>query len=103
MRPTLLIAAAVSTALSTLAWPALAQQNCAPLDQVEAHLAAEYQETRVGQGITASGRAMLMLYASPQGTWTVLMVNPEKIACPAAEGRDWQVRNDAPAVPETGL
>jgi hypothetical protein len=102
MRPTLpLIAAALST---LLAGPALAQEQrpCAPLDKVEAYLAAEYQETRVGQGVMANGRAMLMLYASPAGTWTAIMVNPEKIACQVADGKDWQVRNDAPSVPEQG-
>jgi hypothetical protein len=90
--------------LLSTATPALAQEQrpCAPLDQVEAYLASEYQETRVGQGVMANGRAILMFYASPAGTWTAVMVNPEKIACQVADGTDYQVRNDAPAVPEQG-
>lgn len=91
-------------ALSILPLPAMAQERpCAPLDQVEAHLAAEYQETRVGQGVMANGRAMIMLYASPAGTWTALIVNPDKVACQAADGNGWQARSDGPAVPEEGL
>lgn len=99
MRLTLLTAALLSIAM-----PALAQEQrpCAPLDKVEAHLASEYQETRVGQGVMANGQAMLMLYASPAGTWTAILVNPEKIACQVADGEGWQVRHDAPAVPEQG-
>lgn len=90
--------------LSAAGFPAMAQERpCAPLDQVEAHLAAEYQETRVGQGVMANGRAMIMLYASPAGTWTALIVNPDKVACQAADGNGWQARSDAPAVPEEGL
>jgi hypothetical protein len=102
MRRTIAAVLLLSTATPALAQEGQQQRPCAPLDQVEAYLASEYQETRVGQGVMANGRAMLMLYASPSGTWTALMVNPEKIACQVADGTDYQVRNDAPAVPEQG-
>src|SRR5690349_18042800 len=61
----LLIGILSTLAVITAAFPALAQQNCAPIDQVAAKLAAEYRETRVGQGITASGSALLAIFASP--------------------------------------
>lgn len=101
MRATLLTVIALSTlSLLATAGPALAQERpCAPLDQAEAYLAGEFQETRVGQGIGGNGQTMVMLYASPAGTWTVLVVNPEGVACQAADGTDWQNRSD-PA-PET--
>ena len=90
--------------VSTLAAPAWAEQKCAPYDQVEATLAAEFRETRVQQGIVGDGQAMLVIYAAPDGaTWTAVMVRPDGLACMAAAGTDWQHRDDAPAVPGTGL
>lgn len=90
--------------LSTLPLPAWAQENCAPIDRVEAKLAAEYRETRVQQGVTQSGQTMLVIFAAPDGaTWTAVMVRADGLACMAAAGSDWQTRSDEPAVPETGL
>jgi hypothetical protein len=92
--------------LALLSTPALAQEEgppCAPLDQAEAYLAAEFQETRVAQGVVAGGRAILMFYASPQGTWTAVMVNHDKVACQVADGTDWQARSDPAPVLEEGL
>ena len=93
-------ATALILTLAVTATPALAQEPaCAPLDQAEAYLAAEFQETRIAQGVMAGGRAMLMLYASPQGSWTAVMVTPDRLACQVGDGTDWQTRSD-PA-PET--
>ena len=101
MRLTLSIAALLST---LLALPALAQENCAPFDQVEAQLAAEFHETRVQQGIVGEGRALLAIFASPNGeTWTAVMVRPDGLACMAAAGQDWQTRSDPAPEAEEGL
>jgi hypothetical protein len=93
--------------VALLSTPALAQEEgppCAPFDQVEARLAAEFMETRVAQGVTSSGQAMLVIFASPNGeTWTAVMVRPGGLACMAAAGMDWQARSDPAPVPETGL
>ena len=89
--------------LAPIAATAQEQPRCAPFDQVAAMLAAEYQETRVAQGIVTGGEAMLALFASPQGTWTVVFVRDDGMACFAAGGNDWQERNDAAPVPEEAL
>jgi hypothetical protein len=104
MRLTILTAALLSIAAGSA--PAVAQEQpaCAPIADIEAKLAAEYQETRVQQGIVGDGRAMLLIFAAPEGkTWTAVMLRHDGVGCMAAAGSDWQVRNDAPAVPETGL
>lgn len=93
--------------LAALSSPALAQEEgppCAPFHQVEAKLAAEFMETRIAQGVTSSGQAMLVIFASPNGeTWTAVMVRPGGLACMAAAGMDWQIRSDPAPVPEEGL
>ncbi len=89
-----------------MAFPAYAQEQpkCAPYGQVEAMLAAEFQETRVQQGIVGEGEAMLAIFASPNGgTWSAVMVRPDGLACMAAAGTDWQHREDKPAPVEEGL
>ena len=87
-----------------LSWSAVAQESCAPYDQVAAKLAAEFHETRVQQGIVGEGRALLAIFASPNGeTWTAVMVRPDGLACMAAAGQDWQTRSDPAPEAEEGL
>jgi hypothetical protein len=95
----------ILAALSTLAAPAWAQeQACAAIGDIEAKLAAEYRETRVQQGVVGEGRAMLVIFAAPDGaTWTAVMVRPDGVGCMAAAGSDWQARHDQPAPAEEGL
>lgn len=91
--------------LVLLSTPALAQEQqsrCAPFEQVQTMLAAEYHETVVAQAVMGEGEAMLVLFASPTGgTWTAVVVKHDGLGCLAAGGTDWQERNDpAPAVEE---
>lgn len=97
MRLTLPLIAALSIPVS-----AVAQEKCAPFDQVQAMLAAEYQETVVAQAIMGQGEAMLVLFAAKDGrTWTAVVVKHDGLGCMAAGGTDWQARHDeAPAVEE---
>jgi hypothetical protein len=102
MRLTLLTAAALSTLLPL---PALAQEqsNCAPFDMAAAFHAEKLNETRVAQGLSGDGTQIFMIFAYPNGeTWSVVVVGSGGIACLKARGTDWQVRHDAPAVPEQG-
>lgn len=94
----------LAVALLSISSPAVAQEpKCAPYDQVEAMLAAEFQETRVQQGIVGDGQAMLLIFASPNGgTWSAVMVRPDGVACLAAAGSDWQTRNDPAPAKEQG-
>lgn len=93
--------------LSTLPLPALAQEQqpaCAPVDQIEAKLAAEYQETRVQQGVVGEGKALFVVFAARDGaTWTGVMVRPDGVGCIAVAGTDWVARHDAAPAVEEGL
>jgi hypothetical protein len=88
--------------LSTLSLPALAQENCAPITDIEAKLAADFHEARIQQGIASDGKHMLVIYAAPDGaTWTAIMLRPDGLGCVAVSGENWQTRHDeAPAVEE---
>ncbi len=75
--------------LCLLASPAFGA--CGPHAEVEALLAGQYHETPRVLGLTAQG-ALFELLASPDGTWTVLIVNADGVACVAAVGDNFEVR-----------
>jgi hypothetical protein len=102
----------IALSLACLAAPAVAQEaappspqdRCAPLDRVEAMLAAEFRESRVQQGIVGDGNSMLLIYASPNGeTWSAVVVRSDGVGCLASAGSDWTARHDPAPASEEGL
>lgn len=72
--------------VATVASPAQAQEKCAPLDEFLQAAADSYQEIPVVIGVGLPTEAMpdghmLIIMASPEGTWTALVVAPNKTAC----------------------
>lgn len=84
-------------ALAVLAASPVAAQEpqCGPRDPFVKTLADSYGESRVGVGIEARG-GLVELYADPDdGSWTLLVVRPDGIACMVSEGHQWTI--EAPA------
>lgn len=82
----LLAVAALIILTGLAAMPARAQVlQCLPLDQAIATLATRYGE---GPRIRAmmGGGDVLVITASPAGTWTALIVEPDGKACMVASG-----------------
>ncbi|MDK3075158.1 hypothetical protein QO034_18885 [Sedimentitalea sp. JM2-8] len=67
-----------------------AQDNCAPRDDVIAHLAGEYGETRYSLGLESRGLLMELFVNRTTGTWTLTAVAPSGIACLVASGDAFQ-------------
>jgi hypothetical protein len=93
--------------LSTLAAPALAQEqpaapDCQPAEQLKAYLASKYDESQIASGVSLDGTLVMVFSKPDHSTFTVVKVTPQGLACMVDVGRDWQTRNDAPAVPEQG-
>jgi hypothetical protein len=82
--------------LCALTAPALAAQ-CAPREQVVQHLASDYNEKPVGMGVSASG-GLVVMFASPAGTWTAVMVSPAGAACVVDVGDGWTDMSSTPGV-----
>ena len=82
----------VVSLLLTLAAPAAAQQlgPCAPRADAVAKLAAGYGEVQAGIGLGAGGRSVVELYVSESGSFTILVTQPNGLACIAAAGDGWQ-------------
>jgi hypothetical protein len=88
LRTTAILAALVIA--SSLAAPtALAQSVCGSHKTVADALAKRYAETPISMGVTIGG-AVVEIYASPEGTWTLLITQPNGVTCLIAAGKDWE-------------
>jgi hypothetical protein len=72
---------------STIA--AQAQPNCGPHGDLVAHLSQNYQERQLGYG-TVGNFAIVEIYASTAGTWTVVVTDVAGKSCIVAAGEGWE-------------
>jgi hypothetical protein len=77
--------------LAALAFaPAVAAQAvCGSHKSVSENLEKAYTETPVSMGITTSG-GIVEVYASPKGSWTLVVTQPNGVSCLIAAGQDWE-------------
>ena len=68
------------------------QAPCAPLDTIRKVL-AEHSEVAVWAGFDAARNAVLQLWQSPGGSWTLIIVGANGTGCLVAEGTSSGVRN----------
>lgn len=80
--------------LAAAAPPAQAETRCGPRDAVLKMLAERYDETRRGIGL-AGQTQVLEVYASKDGTWTVLVTDPAGRSCLVASGQGWEDLREA--------
>ncbi|MCC2650023.1 MAG: hypothetical protein K0R61_2624 [Microvirga sp.] len=83
-----LAALAVLTAIGTS--PASAQSACGPREQLVKLLADQYKEDPVGMGLSQPGQ-ILEVFASSNGSWTMVMTMPDGRACLIAAGDNWEM------------
>jgi hypothetical protein len=76
--------------IPSVAW---GQPSCGPRDTVLDHLAREYGEVHIGQGVTSQGQ-LLEVLTSPSGSWTLLLSLPNGQSCIAAAGESWEDLKD---------
>jgi len=68
---------------------AQAGRNCAAREVVVSRLAEKYSETRQNIGLAGPG-VVMETYASPTGTWTIVMNFPNGVACLIASGQAYE-------------
>ena len=81
------VAATSAAALCAFAGSAIAAQ-CAPRADVVKTLASNFNEKPLGMGLSDSG-ALVVIFASPAGTWTAASVSAEGSACILGAGDGW--------------
>ena len=82
-----LIAASV---LFLSASSANAEQLCAPRDRAVTQLENHFGEMVARRGLAANGKRMIELFVSENGSWTVLVSDPNGRSCVMASGENWQ-------------
>jgi hypothetical protein len=75
-----------------ISFPAFSQsgQFCAPSDQMSLRLYRNYNEYPVGQGVAHAGRGVIILYLSPEGSWSIVVRGLDGTSCFVHGGMDWQ-------------
>ena len=81
--------AALGAVLAMPAMPAQAQQVCGAHNDLVARLSAAFQERRVGYGVIGR-EAMIEVFVSTGGTWTMLMTDVKGRSCIVAAGDGWE-------------
>jgi len=65
-----------------------AQSQCGPRDEVIRVLNAKFQENQRAVGLI-NEKAMMEIYISPMGTWTMVVTNEDGMSCVLAAGEAW--------------
>jgi hypothetical protein len=86
--PVIILAAAAITGSTVIATSPLFAAACAPRDEFAKHLATNYKEESQGIGVTNDG-SLFEVFASDNGSWSLLITNGRKISCIVAAGEMW--------------
>lgn len=70
------------------------QNNCAPRDVVLQRLAEGYGETRQAIGLGANN-AVVEVFASDAGSWTITVTLPNGVTCLVASGQAYETLAEA--------
>lgn len=79
----------IGTLVTVLASPAQAQGRCAPHGAILKVLAGKYQENRHALGLI-NEKAVMEVFISPKGTWTMLVTDQRGLSCIIAAGDAWE-------------
>jgi len=68
---------------------ALAQPVCGQHNSVSDNLKKSYSEAPVSMGLTPDG-GVIEVFASKEGTWTMVVTQPSGMSCLIAIGQSWE-------------
>jgi len=76
-----------------LASPASSEENvCGKRDDIVSRLENGYQEFNSAMGMSTNG-GLVELYTSDNGTWTLMLTQPDGVSCLIAAGQNWESFN----------
>ena len=89
IQPLKFAAILAAAALFSCVTEASAAMPCGAHDAVTKSLTTKFKEARRIMGVM-NARAVMEVFLSPQGTWTVLVTDTAGTTCVIATGQDWQ-------------
>jgi hypothetical protein len=84
-----LAAMCAAISLVSIAGNAAAAPQCGDHDKIVDVLGHKYKETRRIMGVVNS-TAVMEMFMSAQGTWTMVITDTRGISCVTAAGEEWQ-------------
>ncbi|MBI2718255.1 MAG: hypothetical protein HY245_15680 [Rhizobiales bacterium] len=84
-----LAAILVAAAVPTFSGQALATSHCGAHADIAKVLGSKYNESRRVMGVV-NARAVMEMFMSPEGTWTMLVTDTSGNSCITAAGEAWQ-------------
>ncbi len=79
---------------------ALAMESCGHRDQVVKSLEGKYSETHIASGFQSSAGLVEIWASESDGTWTILLTQPNGQTCVMAAGTHWLENVATPGVGE---
>lgn len=80
---------------ATMTVPAVAQENvCGKREKIVARLENGYQEFNSAMGMSTNG-GLVELFTSEEGTWTLMLTQPDGVSCLIAAGQNWESLKNA--------
>lgn len=89
MRYVIAVSGALLIGWSAFSSPAQAQTVCGERRAVVANLEKTYSEAPVSIGLASNGSVIEVL-ASPSGSFTIILTQPNGLSCVMAAGENWQ-------------
>lgn len=83
------ISAAALLAFGSTAASAQSLSACGDHNMIVDRLGAKYSETSVSMGLANDG-SMIEVFASPAGTFTIVVTKPSGVSCILATGDSWE-------------
>jgi len=84
-----LVAVIAAISLASVAGKAEAAPQCGNHDKIIEVLGNKFKETRRVMGVV-NAKAVMEIFMSPQGTWTVVITDTSGLSCITASGEEWQ-------------
>ena len=88
MKPILASSLCIASLLT--AQPVDAQSRCGPRANVIETLESRYQEQRIGVGVAGNQAAVVELFVSEAGTWTIIVTRTSGVSCMVSAGQGWE-------------
>jgi hypothetical protein len=84
------LAATASTVQAEASAPTAAEPICGRYGELRATLGRQFGEQPASTGLADDGSIMQVFAAPASGTWTIVTVDPDGMACVLAAGKGWQ-------------
>lgn len=91
------LAGALAAVILLVAGAAMAQTMCGLRDAIVKNLEQTYSEESVAIGLASNG-GLIEVFASPSGSFTIILTQTNGFSCVMATGEDFEPR---PALPDT--